>query len=75
MVSTTKDNTYGYGLPFGALITQAISPVANLDFGVLIGFMLVIMIMKMMMNMMSDMNKPVRQQQQVRMAPQKALIA
>jgi len=54
---------------------RQLSPVANLDFGVLIGFMLVIMIMKMMMNMMSDMNKPVRQQKQIRMAPQKALIA
>jgi serine protease AprX len=56
--STTKDNDYGYGLPFGTLITQEINPASNLNISGLIGFMLVMMMMKMMMGMMSNMNQP-----------------
>lgn len=61
-----KDNDYGYGLPFGTLITQEISPVSNLDISGLIGFMLIMMIMKMMMGMMNGINQPKQVSQPIR---------
>jgi serine protease AprX len=73
MKSSTKNNTYGYGLPFGALITQAISPAMNLDFGSIIGFMLVMMIMKMMMGMMANMGGN-QQSSKPRIAPKTQIL-
>jgi serine protease AprX len=64
-VSTLKDNDYGYGLPFGPLINDAVNSVlptqsVGIDMNSLVSMMLVLMVMKMMMGTMSGMGNNTR---------------
>jgi hypothetical protein len=60
-----KDNDYGYGLPFGPLINDAVNSVlptqsVGIDMNSLVSMMLVLMVMKMMMGTMSGMGNNTR---------------
>jgi serine protease AprX len=68
-VSADKDNDYGYGLPFGQLITATIQQLNPSSISGLIGPMLMIGLMGMMMKSMGNMNFGSKKNK-----PEKALV-
>jgi hypothetical protein len=55
-VGAGKDNNYGYGLPFGTLISQTINSVTTSDMSGLISAVLTMGMLGIMMKSMSKMN-------------------